>query len=71
VRKINCALSRNIWNVPPNSTTSAGALRKRFADVAACYRLLAKVRERLIAAGSVEGETLVDPPSHLKGDTHL
>jgi hypothetical protein len=51
--------------------TSAGALRKRFADVAACYRLLAKERERLIAAGSVEGETLVDPPSHLKGDTHL
>jgi hypothetical protein len=51
--------------------TSAGALRMRFADVAACRRLFAKERERLIAAGSVEGEALVDPPSHLKNDTHL
>jgi hypothetical protein len=31
-------------------------LRKRYADIAACYRLLAKDREWLISTGAIEGE---------------
>jgi hypothetical protein len=30
-------------------------LRLRYADMAECYRLLAKERERLIAQGALEG----------------
>jgi hypothetical protein len=31
-------------------------LRKRYGDIAACYRLLAKEREWLIGTGAIEGE---------------
>lgn len=33
-------------------------LRKRYADIAACYRLLAKDREWLISTGAIEGERI-------------
>ena len=35
-------------------STSEDALRKRYSDIADCYRLLAKDRERLIAIGALE-----------------
>jgi len=35
------------------ATSPEESLRKRFADIAACYRLLAKERERLIATGAI------------------
>jgi hypothetical protein len=35
---------------------SAPVLRKRYVDIAECYRLLAKDRERLIAAGEITSE---------------
>lgn len=37
---------------------SAGVdvLKKRYADIAACYRLLAKDREWLIGTGAIAGE---------------
>jgi hypothetical protein len=38
------------------ATTDVELLRKRYADIAACYRLLAKDREWLIGTGAVEGE---------------
>jgi hypothetical protein len=53
------------------AAASVDTLRKRFADVAACYRLLAEERERLVACGSIDGEALVSPPAHFEGDTHL
>jgi hypothetical protein len=31
-------------------------LRKRYGDIAACYRLLAKEREWLIGTGAIESE---------------
>jgi hypothetical protein len=31
-------------------------LKKRYDDIAACYRLLAKEREWLISTGAIEGE---------------
>jgi hypothetical protein len=31
-------------------------LKKRYNDIAACYRLLAKDREWLIGTGAIEGE---------------
>jgi hypothetical protein len=31
-------------------------LKKRYADVAECYRLLASERQRLIAAGTIKSE---------------
>lgn len=37
-------------------STSDQALKKRFSDVAECYRLLARERERLVAAGAMEME---------------
>jgi hypothetical protein len=36
-------------------------LKKRYGDIAACYRLLAKEREWLISAGTIEGEPSVSP----------
>jgi hypothetical protein len=36
-------------------------LKKRYDDIAACYRLLAKEREWLISTGAIEGE----PPPRL------
>ena len=38
------------------ATTDVDALRKRYGDIAACYRLLAKEREWLIETGAIEGE---------------
>jgi hypothetical protein len=35
-------------------STSDLALKKRFSDIAECYRLLARERERLMAAGAIE-----------------
>lgn len=35
---------------------SEPALKKRYADVAECYRLLASERQRLIAAGAIKSE---------------
>ena len=40
-------------------TTEVEGLRKRYADIAACYRLLAKDREWLIGTGAIQSE----PPS--------
>ena len=40
------------------ATTDIEVLRKRYRDIAACYRLLAKEREWLIGTGAVQG----DPP---------
>ena len=40
------------------ATSSNEAMRKSFADIAACYRLLAKERERLIATGAIPSETI-------------
>jgi hypothetical protein len=37
-------------------------LKKRYSDIATCYRLLAKERERLIGTGTIESE----PPSVIK-----
>jgi hypothetical protein len=37
-------------------SASLEALRKRYADIAACYRLLAKERELLINTGAIDGE---------------
>jgi hypothetical protein len=38
------------------ASASVEVLRKRYADIAACYRLLAKDREWLISTGAIEGE---------------
>ena len=38
-------------------------LKKRYADLAACYRLLAQDRERLIAEGSVADDPAADSNS--------
>jgi len=32
------------------------SLRKRFADIAECYRLLARERQRLIASGTIASD---------------
>lgn len=41
---------------------SAGVdvLKRRYGDIAACYRLLAQERERLISTGAIEGEQPID-----------
>jgi hypothetical protein len=36
--------------------TSIEPLKKRYTDLAACYRLLAKDRQGLISTGNIEGE---------------
>jgi hypothetical protein len=38
------------------ATASVDALKRRYGDIAACYRLLAKEREWLIETGAIEGE---------------
>jgi hypothetical protein len=38
------------------SQASNEKLKKRYNDIAACYRLLAKDREWLIGTGAIEGE---------------
>ena len=38
--------------------TSEPSLQKRYSDVAECYRLLAKERQRLITEGTIESELL-------------
>lgn len=36
-------------------------LQKRYKDIAACYRLLAKDREWLIGTGAIEDEPHIEP----------
>jgi hypothetical protein len=43
------------------ATATVDVLRKRYGDIAACYRLLAKEREWLIGTGAIEGERRIDP----------
>lgn len=38
------------------SSTSQPSLRKRYADMADCYRVLAEERRRLIAEGEIKSE---------------
>ena len=38
------------------ASTTVEVLRRRYADIAACYRLLAKDREWLINTGALGGE---------------
>jgi hypothetical protein len=38
------------------ATATVDVLKKRYGDIAACYRLLAKEREWLIGTGAIEGE---------------
>ena len=40
------------------AATSSECMRKRFADIAACYRLLARDRERLVATGAIPHEVI-------------
>jgi hypothetical protein len=37
-------------------------LKKRYADLAECYRLLAKEREQLVAQGAIIPDPLPSPP---------
>lgn len=43
--------------------TDVEVLRKRYGDIAACYRLLAKEREWLIGTGAVESEPPIRDPA--------
>jgi hypothetical protein len=38
------------------ATATVDVLRKRYGDIAACYRLLAKEREWLIGTGAIEDD---------------
>jgi hypothetical protein len=38
------------------NATRVPALQKRYSDIAECYRLLARERQRLIDAGIIESE---------------
>jgi hypothetical protein len=38
------------------ATSANESMQKRFADIAACYRLLARDRERLVATGAIPRE---------------
>lgn len=40
------------------ATSSDKCMQKRFADIAACYRLLARDRERLVATGAIPRELI-------------
>ena len=40
---------------------SIESLKKRYKDIAAFYRLLAKDREWLIGTGAIEGEPRIEP----------
>jgi hypothetical protein len=46
-----------------SSQSQYPALQKRFADLAACYRLLADERRRLIAEGVIANENGLPDPS--------
>jgi hypothetical protein len=50
------------------TATPVEGLKKRYADIAACYRLLAKEREWLIGTGTIDGEEagLSSPPGPTK-----
>ena len=43
------------------AATSIDTLKKRYLDIAACYRLLAREREWLISAAAIEGSEPVEP----------
>ena len=45
------------------ATATVDVLRKRYGDIAACYRLLAKEREWLIGTGAIEGERPIESRS--------
>jgi hypothetical protein len=40
-------------------TAKQPGLKKRYTDLAECYRLLAKERERLVAEGAIPSEPLL------------
>jgi hypothetical protein len=40
------------------ATSSDECMQKRFADIAACYRLLSRDRERLVATGAIPRESI-------------
>jgi hypothetical protein len=40
------------------ATSSNECMQKRFTDIAACYRLLARDRERLLATGAIPQELI-------------
>jgi hypothetical protein len=42
------------------ATATVDTLRKRYGDIAACYRLLASEREWLIGTGAIEGDRPID-----------
>jgi hypothetical protein len=42
------------------ATATVDVLRKRYGDIAACYRLLAKEREWLISTGALESEKPIE-----------
>jgi hypothetical protein len=42
------------------ASASADVLKKRYDDIAACYRLLAQEREWLIGTRAIEGEQPID-----------
>jgi hypothetical protein len=48
------------------ATSSNEFMKKRFTDIAACYRLLARDRERLVAMGAIPQE----PIHRLETDGH-
>ena len=48
------------------SATPDPALKKRLADIAACYRLLARERQRLVAAGTIPDD---EPPQRTRERT--
>jgi hypothetical protein len=43
------------------AATSIDTLKKRYADIAACYRLLAREREWLISTAAIDGSEPVEP----------
>jgi hypothetical protein len=45
------------------ATSSSECMQKRFTDIAACYRLLARDRERLVATGAIPQELIGTGPS--------
>ena len=48
------------------AAATVDVLRKRYDDIAACYRLLAKEREWLIGTGAIEGEPLTNNRGRLQ-----
>jgi hypothetical protein len=56
VRSVSDYLKRAAEFEALAAATDGDTLRKRYGDIAACYRLLAKEREWLIGTGAIEGE---------------